>query len=306
MTEPLVIGVDAGGTKTSAWIAPLRSEADNIPLGRGQGGPGNPQALGFKNAFQEIECAIREAMAAADDSICRVERLCICAAGAGRAPDQIRIREWAEQKGFAQQVRVATDAEAVLAAASPESVGVILICGTGSLAWGRNAAGETYRAGGWGYLIGDEGSAWAIAMAGLRAAARAADRRGPQSTLLAELTTALQLDDASGLIEYVYGESNSRARLAGLAGHVFACAAGNDPVATEIVDRAAQELAVMIDTVATRLQLPSETALGLTGGVIINQHDFRRRVLRFLQHRIQHVHLVTEPVSGAVTLARTS
>src|SRR5438477_9802043 len=81
---------------------------------------------------------------------------CFGLAGAGREIEQQRIVAWATEQKIARAIRVTGDAEPILAAASSDNSGVALICGTGSMAWGRNAAGKTARCGGWGYLIGDE------------------------------------------------------------------------------------------------------------------------------------------------------
>ena len=154
-------------------------------LGRGIAGPGNPRAAGFDVAQANIDAAIDAAFAAADLPRTTVAAACFGLAGAGRPDEQQRIAAWARQQRIAERIRVCGDAEPILAAASPENSGIVLIAGTGSLAWGRNQAGETARCGGWGYLLGDEGSGYAIALAGLHAAMRAADGRGPQTDLLA-------------------------------------------------------------------------------------------------------------------------
>jgi N-acetylglucosamine kinase-like BadF-type ATPase len=201
---PLVLGIDGGGTKTVAWLALHKPEVqakvgpdqqvESIPslavqtgrvLGRGIAGPGNPRAAGFDVAQANIDAAIEQAFADA-----RLPRQAVVAAnfglaGCGRADEQQRIKSWAEGRDIAQAIQVTGDAEPLLAAASPENWGIALICGTGSLAWGRNQRGQTARCGGWGYLIGDDGSAYAIAVAGLRAAVRAADGRGNPTVLLA-------------------------------------------------------------------------------------------------------------------------
>src|SRR5205823_15045021 len=141
-----------------AWLAPLDDDPNTIVLGRGQAGSGNPRAAGFDAAQTNIASAIDAAFADAKLPLTTAAAACFGLAGAGREIEQQRIASWAEKHGIAQNVRVTGDAEPILAAASPENCGVALICGTGSLAWGRNRAGVIARAGGWGYLLGDEGS----------------------------------------------------------------------------------------------------------------------------------------------------
>ncbi|MEX2027532.1 MAG: BadF/BadG/BcrA/BcrD ATPase family protein, partial [Pirellulaceae bacterium] len=132
----------------------------------GTAGPGNPRAAGFDVAQSNINAAIEQAFADAKLPRESVSAACFGLAGCGREEEQERIRSWAGERRIAAVVQVTGDAEPILAAASPDNWGIALICGTGSLAWGRNQRGQTARCGGWGYLIGDDGSAYAIALAG--------------------------------------------------------------------------------------------------------------------------------------------
>src|SRR5689334_7188097 len=155
-TPDLVIGVDGGGTKTSAWLARL-SPSCHGPLGRGQAGPGNPRAVGFETAPRNIGLAIDEAFAAAGIPPVTLARACLALAGADRPAERAQLEAWGSQRHLAEQLIVTNDAEPILAAGAENGWGVALICGTGSFAFARNAAGQTARCGGWGYLLGDEG-----------------------------------------------------------------------------------------------------------------------------------------------------
>jgi N-acetylglucosamine kinase-like BadF-type ATPase len=306
-TPPLLLGIDGGGTKTVAWLAPLDDAANTIVLGRGQAGPGNPRAAGFETAQQNIAAAITAAYTDANLPQNTAAAACFSLAGAGREIEQRRIADWAAQQGLAQTVRVTGDAEPILAAASPDHSGVALICGTGSLAWGRNSAGQVARAGGWGYLMGDEGSAYAIARAALTAAARAADGRGPATEILAHLQREIDAKLPEELIERIYAPEMTRERLASLAKMVFD-AAKSDSVAREIVAGAAGDLAQMVATLCDRLSLPSNGyTLALSGSVILNQPALRSLLEGELIRRYREPHsisIVDDPVIGAVALAR--
>ncbi|HZN36463.1 MAG TPA: BadF/BadG/BcrA/BcrD ATPase family protein [Pirellulaceae bacterium] len=306
--QEFVIGVDGGGTKTAAWLASL---VDDTILGRGQAGPGNPRAAGFEVAQANIAAAVAAAFDDAKLSRQAVAAACFGLAGAGREVEQQLIADWALGRRIAKKVRVCGDAELILAAASPENCGVALIAGTGSLAWGRNQAGETTRCGGWGYLLGDEGSGYAIALAGLRAAMRAADGRGPTTGLLPAFLRELGAATAPELIGKVYSPEMTRERLAGLASVVFEYRS-TDEVAQRIVADAAGELAAMVTTVATELKLPPQGyMLAISGGVLLNQLNYLEQFLFTLW---AHTHSgesqparcvkVEEPVRGAVALAR--
>ncbi|MEX2176849.1 MAG: BadF/BadG/BcrA/BcrD ATPase family protein [Pirellulaceae bacterium] len=305
--ERLVIGVDGGGTKTLAWLASAVDNGSGAVLGRGLAGPGNPRAVGFEVAQANIAAAIAAAFADAARSPAQVAAACFGLAGAGRADEQARIATWATSAGIARHVRVCGDAELVLAAATHERAGVALICGTGSLAWGRSAAGQTARCGGWGYLLGDEGSGYAIALAGLRAAARATDGRGTPTELLALFQKQLGAGEPHELIARVYAPEMTRERLAALAPIVFEAAA-TDAVAQRIVKQAAGELTDLVSSVVWRLDLePHGYTLAVAGGTILHGLNYLQGVVANLtdgEDLPSQVVLVEEPVRGAVALAR--
>jgi N-acetylglucosamine kinase-like BadF-type ATPase len=217
------------------------------------------------------------------------------------------MAQWAVERGMARHVKVTGDAEPILAAASPDNSGIALICGTGSLAWGRNREGATARAGGWGYLMGDEGSAYAVALAGLQAAVRAADGRGPPTALLEGLQRELGAANPQQLVERVYAPEMTRERLAALAKAVFD-AARKDAVALAIVNAAGEELALHIAVLCRGLGFGGGSyPLAFAGGVILEQSSLREKVLASLARDAcapREVVQVTEPVRGAVALAR--
>ncbi|MCI0359969.1 MAG: hypothetical protein L0211_15940, partial [Planctomycetaceae bacterium] len=192
--------------------------------------------------------------------------------------------------------------------------GIALIAGTGSLAWGRNEAGETARCGGWGYLLGDEGSGFAIAISGLRAAMRAADGRGPQTDLLPHFLHHLGVPSSDALITKVYSPHMTRESLAAHSKVVFDLAS-TDEVAGSIVKAGVEDLAEMVAAIARQLNLSAGGyTLAMSGGVLLHQLNFADRVLRAVLDRLHRQHLkrpgsfaiVEEPVQGAVALARAA
>lgn len=304
----LVLGVDGGGTKTLAWLAARLAAPSAPPLGIGQAGPGNPRSVGFEAAQANIAAAVAAAFEAAHLSPVCVGSACLGLAGAGRESEQVRVRDWALARGLAQHVRVTHDAEIILAAGTSLGVGVALICGTGSFAWGRQAAGETARAGGWGYLLGDEGSGYHLALRGLQAAVRSADGRGPATALLERFQQRLDAAAPQDLIEAVYHPDMSRERLAELATIVFELAE-SDAVAASLVHEAAGELALMATTLVRRLRFPPGAyELALAGGVLVRQLRLQEELLRALAAAGAPPaawQVVADPVRGAVALART-
>jgi N-acetylmuramic acid 6-phosphate etherase len=182
----LFLGIDGGGTHTVALLAvrkPGAGPAGWALLGRGTTGPSNRQAVGTEQALEALDEAVSAAFLAAGVPRGPVAGACLGLAGADRPDDQAVLHEWADRVRLAGRVEVTSDAAILLAAGTPDGSGLVLIAGTGSIAFGRTADGRRARAGGWGYLLGDEGSAYALVMSGLQAVARAADGRGPATAL---------------------------------------------------------------------------------------------------------------------------
>jgi N-acetylmuramic acid 6-phosphate etherase len=307
LAPDLVLGIDAGGSSVVAWLSRRDDAGELQRLGQGSAGPANPHSVGWDAALGRIDHAIAGAFA--DGGLPRgpVAALCLAAAGAAREAEQKRLRDWALEHKWAAAVRVVDDAQPVLAAGTPEGWGIVVIAGTGSLVFGRGPDGGTARAGGWGPLLGDEGSGYAIAIEGLRAAVRAIDGRGAETRLVADLLAALKLTAADQLVAAIYDSSRDRAELARLAEFVTGAAEQGDVVANHIFDQAAGALAEQVAVVAKKLQWPvGGFPLALTGGVFTETALVRERLIGDLARRgvgITAVQLVLEPVAGAVCLA---
>jgi N-acetylglucosamine kinase-like BadF-type ATPase len=301
-----VIGVDGGGTKTVAWLARRTPSGGFAVLGKGEAGPGNPRAAGFEPALENLGRAILAAFSSASLHPGAVRSACLALAGAGRESERTRIHEWACRQRVASSVKVVNDAEPLLAAGTSSGWGVALISGTGSLAYGRNAAGEVARVGGWGYLFGDEGSAYSVAVAGLRAAAHLADGRGRPTVLLERLLARIGGGQAQRLVEVIYQEGFDRSSVAKLATAVLEAADEGDAVSVDLLRQAARELAVMVEVLSVRLRfVADDLPLALAGswllGATLLQELFLQELhARGIRPRIQRV---SEPVAGAVQLA---
>ncbi len=174
-----ILGIDGGGTKTLALLGDL----DGNTLAHGLSGPSNYNAVGFDEACSALESAIRIAR---KDYPGEISVLCLGLAGAGRKEDVQRFENWAGYTFPRTVVKVVSDADVLLMASAPVGPALALICGTGSIVYGRTVRGDLIRAGGWGYLFGDEGSGFAIGIAALRNVMQAYDGRGP-ATILSEL-----------------------------------------------------------------------------------------------------------------------
>ncbi|HVK11300.1 MAG TPA: N-acetylmuramic acid 6-phosphate etherase [Gemmataceae bacterium] len=303
-TDPtdLVLGIDGGGTGTVALLA----DPTGHVIGRGEAGPSNMQAVGPDAALSALDAAVVAAFAAAGRPRRSVRSACLGLAGAGRPDDQAVVRQWADRLGLAATVRVSGVADLLLAAAG--GWGVAVIAGTGSIAYARSSDGRTARAGGWGHLLGDEGSGYAIAVTALRAAARSADGRAVATALSEGLLTALGLTRPEELVASVYRDP-SRARIGALAPVVLEVAAAGDPTADSIVLAGARELAAAVAAVAHTLELPAAFPVALAGGLLVSSAAYRERFLAALAGRglrAEPATIVSEPAEGALRLAMAS
>ena len=304
-TEDLVLGIDGGGTRTVAMLATRKPAGGWRVLGCGEAGSSNRQAVGSSAAFAALDEAADRAFAAAGKPRHTVRAACLGLAGAGRAGDQELVREWAARVRLANSVEVIEDAALLLAAGTPRGWGVAVVAGTGSMAYARCPDGRTARAGGWGPLLGDEGSGYVVALAGLRAAARSADGRA-QPTLLADrLLAAFGLTKPQELVGAVY-RGGDRAALAALAPVVLQAAEDGDRAAEAIVTEAAAELASAAAAAARQLNLGPAFPVALAGGLLAGSPGYRDRFLAALAARgltPDPVAVVTEPAEGAVRIA---
>jgi N-acetylmuramic acid 6-phosphate etherase len=301
--EGIYLGIDGGGTHTVALLA----DAAGAILGRGEAGPSNLHAVGVEAALQALETATAAAFAAAKLPVKKVTAACLGLAGADRSWERSVLQEWAARVRLCERLELTSDGALLLAAGTPDNWGLAIVAGTGSIAVGRTADGRTARAGGWGYLLGDEGSGYRITLAALQAVAQAADGRGPATALTESFLRRLHLDAPQKLIQTVYGNDWDRARLAGLAPLVFAAADAGDAAARHIVADAAEPLAQMGAAVARQLGWREAVPLALAGGCLLASAGYRDQVVRRLQGlglMLAPITPVPEPALGAVRLAQ--
>ncbi len=253
---PLYLGVDGGQSSTKALIGDQTGRV----LGAGAAGPCNH--VGAAEGRAKLARAVRETVALACNQAgltaqaVQFEAACFGMSG-GPADKQAVLSEILPTK----QLIVTDDALIALAGATGGEPGVVTIAGTGSIAFGRNAAGETARAGGWGFLFGDEGSGFDIARQALRAVLRFEEGWGPQTALQGALLQAANAANANEMMHSFYTGEWPHSRVAALAKLVDEVAAAGDPVARDILANAAQQLAMLAVSVARRLFPSGETVL---------------------------------------------
>lgn len=299
----MIVGVDAGGTKT---IAILACEAGHV-RGFGRAGPANYQTIGLGQALQAIEFAVKDALSWASvdpQSLLVVLGL----AGVDRREDQSRVEQALRGVGLFHNAElvITNDARIALVGAVGEEYGVALIAGTGAIAFGINRAGTQKRADGWGHLLGDEGSGYWISQEALRAVLRAYDGRGPSTILDRYLLQRLGLARPEDLVEWAYYKKPSVDMIASLASSVFAAAAKGDKIAIAILRRAGRTLGRAAASVIRRLDLADEPFPFVTTGGLFKGEPTEpllqpvRRTLRAVAPKARWVVTRFPPEIGAV------
>lgn len=305
---PYYIGIDGGGTKTTCAVGD-----ESQLLATATAGPSNIVRVGEAQARESLHQSVRQACAAAGITSEQVVRTCVGGSGAAR-PELAAIVRRALAEILSTPVDVVGDMQIALEAAFNTGPGILVIAGTGSIAYGRDGHGATARAGGWGFAIGDEGSAHWIGRASVIALLRAADQaEGSSQTreALRKSPFAVALLKAWGVSSFVdlarAGNSIPPPDFAELFPII---AASKDDLATQVLTNAGRELARVAAVVIHRLFEQTGTTtvpVAMTGGVFRHAPVVREvfyNELRTMDPRVGVNPQVVEPVEGALRMAR--
>ena len=307
LPDRLVLGIDGGGSKTAAVVGRDIGGTWRV-AGRGRAGPSNPRAIGHDEATRAITEAIGHAFADATLGRQTVASAVIGLAGAGDPQVREQVAAWALSEAIAHRVVVVHDAWPVLRAGTPAGRGVALIVGTGALAFGCDGQ-HSARAGGWGYLFGDEGSGFAIGAELVRAVTWASDGRGPATELTRLAFDQRRVDSVQQLVTQLYQATDPRQEVASLSRIVPLAAAKNDQVAQQIFQQATAHWHRLIQAVAARLNWHAgePIPLAVAGGVVTELEDAPNRLTATIPNvgdsAFDCPSLVMHPVEGAMMLA---
>jgi N-acetylglucosamine kinase-like BadF-type ATPase len=295
-----VLGIDVGGSKTVCLVA----DDNGRVIAQGREAGANLQGAG-ELALEKVLYSVMENTLAGTGII--PSAICLGIAGVDRASDEAVVRSIMARIGYKARILVVNDALIALQAGVGDDQGIVIVSGTGSIAYGRNAQGEASRAGGWGYVLGDEGSGYWIGRLALRAVVRHADGRGRVTSLTPRLLRHFGAQKASELINKVYVEELSPQAIASLAKYVQEARNEGDMIATGILNRAADELIAAATAVMTRLELSDETFVFVLAGGMFHAVpwlcDQLQLLLPALAHQSRVMRLEEEPALGAVRLA---
>ncbi|MBI4501074.1 MAG: hypothetical protein HY700_07930 [Gemmatimonadetes bacterium] len=291
-------GVDAGGSHSEVVIV----DRELRVLARVRGGAA---ALRPDNAREVAGgIAVTLGRARSEIGIRTLEAVVVAAAGGGRAAERKALTEALEECRVAGRIAVVGDGEAALESAFGSKPGIVLVSGTGSIAYARDAAGAVRRTGGLGWQLGDEGSGYALGRAALGAAGRAADGRGPATSLLERIQSAALAADLEELIRWA--QTASRADIAALAETACDAALEGDPVARELVESTASDLCAHVIALLRQVDSPAPTDIALAGGLLAPESPVRNAVVTGLGRvapALRVVNVAVDPALGAATLA---
>ncbi|MBX7119969.1 MAG: hypothetical protein K1X31_13330 [Gemmatimonadaceae bacterium] len=297
----LVVGVDGGGSKTQVLVAEGRKELATLTGGPSAIRPG--EAL---HSAEVIGALVRDALAVAERDV-KPRTLVVGVAGAGREKERRTLLRALEGEQLADEVVVVTDGEIALADAFGDGPGILLVSGTGSVAYGRGPTGTLLRAGGWGPHCGDEGSGAWIGRRALSVVTASHDGREPETRLIGAILTALELEEVDDLIGWASAATPKD--LAALAMPVLTLASERDLRANSICTIAAEELVLHVRTLARQLFVDERAAVpvALAGGMLQRGSFLRRLVEHRLKTAVPGSHLHGDevvPARGAVKLAK--
>lgn len=258
-----IAGIDGGGTHTRIELRDM----ENRPLRKGDFGPFNLNSIGetaFRTLLREIFswCGGMEKCA----------RLCIGAAGISNPKVGEIVEEELRRAGFSGSWKLCGDQEIALRGAM-DGPGVVIISGTGSICFGKNAAGQTARSGGFGHLIDDGGSGYALGRDVLSSAVRAIDGRTSDRAILHEVCARLDCGP-EGIVPFVYSPKTDKAAMARLSYAALDLADRGNPEAKEILRHGAGELAALVAAVQTRLGMPG-CQIAMLGGLLTEENAYR-------------------------------
>jgi glucosamine kinase len=291
----IVIGIDGGGSKTHAMVADEQGRVLGETIGPGSAvRPG--QAEHSANVITDV---VRDALASCEMTHVTPRALCVGVAGAGREAERQALWQALVARDLASELVIHSDFSIALDDAFGDGPGVLLISGTGSVAYGRGPTGATARAGGWGPSAGDEGSGAWIGKKALSVVTAAADGREPETALTGAVLTAAQVNETSDLVGWA--ASATQAHFATLAPVVLSVAESGDLRANAIVTLAVEELVLHVRALARQLFGDERAALpvALSGGMLSRGSTLRKRLEHRLKSAVPGATVTTQPVIAA-------
>jgi len=298
-----VIGIDGGGTKTILKVVSL----DGSILAEITGGSSNIQSASISKVTETLSDMLDSALYKKGLKKEECKYICMGAAGVDGIFEKELLENQFRSYGIHCPIYITNDSEVMLEASVGMSEGIVVISGTGSIAYGRDKSGKEVRAGGWGHIIGDEGSGYWIATKAITAAARYSDSRAEKTILLEMLLKKLGIKEARDILNFLYNSSNGKSEIAALAVVVDEAYRAGDKVARDILLSAAKELFLMLDAVAVALDFEVDSFPVVAGGSVFSNNELVYNT--FCNYVVQKysgafvIKSINKAVDGAVKIA---
>ena len=298
MPSEYVLGVDGGGT----WTRSIVMRTDGMIEGIGRAGPSNPITLGVKESLTNILEAVENACKTSDINNFQTSVLGLAGASRSCLGDEMLSRFPA----FFGDARIVSDARSALAGATGCKPGVVVIAGTGSIAYGMNEMGGEARSGGWGWRLGDEGSGYTIGNTAVITALRAHDQSGLDTMLKEMILGRLGLDDVEKVIDWTYDPQREPRHFASLVPLVKEAEKQGDKVAAQIMMDAGSQLGMVTQAVIKRLRLMGDFPVACSGGVFKQPNRYNlafEEAVRKVAPRCNFIKPLFSPTVGSAFLA---
>ena len=299
-----IIAFDCGATKTECALADI----DGNILYTSTGSAGNYLVTGTDEASRTILSLLNDCIKKINVEYSEIENIIIGAAGAGRKEDADKLerslRQVFSKDGInIKSIKVIGDTEIALKGAFPNEAGCILIAGTGSIIYGKDERGNIYRAGGFGRLLGDEGSGFSIGRKGLQAAAKYFDGRGDETLIVRLIQEKYSINSADELITQVYKENLD---IASIAEVVINAAENEDQIGYNILLEESEELIHHVNTMMEKMDTENLN-ISFAGSLISKNNIYSDMLRDKIKSSLPSVKIVApkhSPIEGAILLAK--
>jgi N-acetylglucosamine kinase-like BadF-type ATPase len=296
------MGIDGGGTHTRSLVI---NDLGAV-IGMGNSGPSKPDAVDPETARANLHQAIWASCEPCGGPA-MLDTIFVGMGGVVSEVDSEVVRRMLDGLALRPTIPIGIDHDirVALAGGTAGQPGIALIAGTGSSCYGRNAAGESWRCGGWGYILDDVGSSFYLGQQALMAIVRSYDGRGPATALQGPVLEALGLHDPDEIMHRIYHPRLDHGGIAGLAPIVCAMA-DSDSVARSIITRGCADLAEMVLVTVHKLRLPEDTLVVPVGSLATASMIFRRTLEQAIHSVLPEAQVrapLIPPVAGAAFLA---
>ena len=288
------VGMDGGGTKTEVVIADeFGNTVQSFTSGAINYNGTDEESV--RRSFQEMMDQIAHTVGDLHHCQC----ICIGAAGVSNPSVAERIRSVVKECGYTGDILIQGDHETALYGAHGKPDGVILIAGTGSICYGKNASGETHRTGGFGYLIDDEGSGYSIGRDLLSAVVRASDGRIPPTVITELVYDRLRIDSVAEIVRFVYDKHTNKKDIAALAPILTEACLQGDQEAINIAAKSAKALAELAGPVLNRLSM-QDGVIAMAGSVLLKNSYIQDEFMKIMKAAYPEALCITPKHSAAV------